>query len=127
MSLAAGRTRCTRSGPSCGPLASTGWLLLAAVALTVAVGAAAAAAAARPRQAVDPAKLSLTGIHLGQAVVAILAVLAISDEYSTGMIRITLTAMPRRHRCWPPRPPSPEASCWRRAPSRCWRRCWPGG
>ena len=44
----------------------------------------------------DPAKLSLTGIHLGQAVVAILAVLAISGEYSTGMIRITLTAMPRR-------------------------------
>ncbi len=44
----------------------------------------------------DPAKLSLTGIDLGQAVVAILAVLAISGEYSTGMIRITLTAMPRR-------------------------------
>ena len=44
----------------------------------------------------DPAKISLTGIDLGQAVVAILAVLAISGEYSTGMIRTTLTAMPRR-------------------------------
>jgi ABC-2 type transport system permease protein len=46
----------------------------------------------------DPAKLSLTGILAGQAVVAIIAVLAISNEYSTGMIRVTLTAMPRR---WP--------------------------
>ena len=45
---------------------------------------------------VDPAKISLTGIDLGQVVVAVLAVLAISGEYSTGMIRITLTAMPRR-------------------------------
>jgi ABC-2 type transport system permease protein len=75
-------------------LASTGWLLAGAAALTVAVSAAAAAAAA---PGLDPAKLSLTGIQAGQAVVAILAVLAISDEYSTGMIRITLTAMPRRH------------------------------
>jgi ABC-2 type transport system permease protein len=45
---------------------------------------------------VDPAKLSLTGVQFGQAVVAILAVLAISTEYTTGMIRSTLTAMPRR-------------------------------
>jgi ABC-2 type transport system permease protein len=45
---------------------------------------------------VDPTKLSLTGINLGQAVVAILAVLAISGEHSTGMIRVTLAAMPRR-------------------------------
>ncbi|WP_406429359.1 hypothetical protein [Streptomyces sp. NBC_01589] len=40
--------------------------------------------------------LSLTGIHLGQTVVAILAVLMISGEYSTGMMRTTLTATPRR-------------------------------
>ena len=44
----------------------------------------------------DTTKLSLTGIEFGQAVVAILAVLVISGEYSTGMIRTTLTAMPRR-------------------------------
>jgi ABC-2 type transport system permease protein len=44
----------------------------------------------------DPTKLSLTGIGLGQAAIAILAVLAVSGEYSNGMIRITLTAMPRR-------------------------------
>jgi ABC-2 type transport system permease protein len=76
----------------------TGWLLLAIVALTVAVSAVAAAAVTCPAGgcAVDPAKLSLTGINLGQALVAIVAVLAISGEYSTGMIRTTLTAMPRR-------------------------------
>ncbi|MBO0808270.1 MAG: ABC transporter permease, partial [Actinobacteria bacterium] len=33
---------------------------------------------------------------LGQAMVAILGVLTISTEYSTGMMRTTLTAMPRR-------------------------------
>jgi ABC-2 type transport system permease protein len=79
-------------------LASTGWLLLAAVALTVAVSTMVAAAVTCPAGncAEDPAKISLTGIYLGQAVVAILAVLMISGEYSTGMIRVTLAAIPRR-------------------------------
>jgi len=78
--------------------ASTYWLLLAAAALTVAVSAAAAAATSCPAGhcAEDPAKISLTGIYLGQAVVAVIAVMAVSSEYSTGMIRLTLTAMPRR-------------------------------
>jgi ABC-2 type transport system permease protein len=79
-------------------LAGTFWLLLAAIALTVAVGSAAAAEvtcqAAGCGQ--DPAKISLTGIDLSQAVVAIFAVLSIGGEYSTGMIRVTLTATPRR-------------------------------
>jgi ABC-2 type transport system permease protein len=56
------------------------WLLAAAIALTVTVSAAAAAAARCPACPVDPAKLALTGIGLGQAVVAILAVLAIGSE-----------------------------------------------
>jgi ABC-2 type transport system permease protein len=77
-------------------LASTGWLLLAAVVLTVAVSAA-AVAAATPAPGLDLPRLSLTGVQAGQAVVAMLAVLAVSNEYSTGMIRVTLTAMPRRH------------------------------
>jgi len=78
--------------------ASTGWLLLAAAVLTIAVSTAADAAAACPSGGcqADPAKLSLSGVWAGQAVVAVIAVLAISGEYSTGMIRITLTAMPRR-------------------------------
>jgi len=79
-------------------LASTSWLLLAAAALTVTLSAAAAAATRCPSRACadDPAKISLTGIYLGQAVVAILAVLAVSSEYGTGMIRVTLAATPRR-------------------------------
>ena len=79
-------------------LAGTFWLLLATAALTVAVSGAAAAAVRCPSGgcADDPAKISLTGIYLGQAVVAVLAVIAISGEYGTGMIRVTLTAMPRR-------------------------------
>jgi ABC-2 type transport system permease protein len=79
-------------------VASTGWLLLGAVVLTVAVSATAdAAATCRPGGCqADPAKISLTGIQAGQAIVAIIAVLAIGNEYSTGMIRVTLTAMPRR-------------------------------
>ena len=75
-----------------------GWLLLGAIALTAGVGAIAANAAACPGQTcqIDPAKVSLTGIYLGQAVVAIMAVTSVSGEYSTGMIRLTLTATPRR-------------------------------
>jgi ABC-2 type transport system permease protein len=73
-------------------------LLLAAAALTVAASAAAAAATKCPAAGCgqDPAKVSLTGIYLGQAVAAIVAVLAVGTEYSTGVIRTTLTAMPRR-------------------------------
>ena len=79
-------------------LAGTFWLLLAAAALTVTVSAAAAAATRCPSGgcADDPAKISLTGLYLGQAVIAVLAVMTVSGEYSTGMIRLTLTVMPRR-------------------------------
>jgi ABC-2 type transport system permease protein len=80
-------------------VAGPAWLLAGTVAATVAVSAAATAAARCPSGTacpVDTTKLSLTGIQAGQAVVAVLAVLAISGEYSTGMIRITLAAMPRR-------------------------------
>jgi ABC-2 type transport system permease protein len=82
----------TVSGPA--------WLLLGIAALTIAVSTAAAGATHCPQNLtcpVDTTKLSLTGIQFGQAVVAILAVLAFGNEYSTGMIRVTLAAMPRRH------------------------------
>jgi len=81
----------TVSGPA--------WLALGIAALTIAVSAAAVGATHCPQNMacpVDPAKLSLTGVQFGQAVVAILAVLTISNEYSSGMIRITLAAMPNR-------------------------------
>jgi ABC-2 type transport system permease protein len=77
----------------------TGWLVAATAVLTVAVSTAVLAATRCGSGSVcaaDTTKLSLTGIEVGQAVVAVLAVLAISNEYSTGMIRTTFTAMPRR-------------------------------
>ncbi|WP_329244388.1 ABC transporter permease [Actinoallomurus sp. NBC_01490] len=76
----------------------TAWLLLAVAGLTVALSAVAAAAATCPSTgcATDTTKLGLTGVQLGQAAVALLAVLGVSGEYGTGMIRTTLTAMPGR-------------------------------
>jgi ABC-2 type transport system permease protein len=81
----------TVSGPA--------WLLLGLAALTIAVSTAAVGATHCPQHLtcpVDPAKLSLTGIQFGQAVVAILAVLTVGNEYSSGMMRVTLAAMPSR-------------------------------
>ncbi len=79
-------------------LPGTPWLLAGLVASTVAVSSAAAAAVTCPAGgcAVDPARISLTGVYLGQALAAVLGVLVVSGEYSTGMIRTTFTAMPRR-------------------------------
>ena len=73
-------------------------LLAGVVALTVAVGAVAAGAAQCQSATcgIDPAKVSFTGIYLGQAVAAVAGVLAIGNEYSTGMIKLSLTAVPRR-------------------------------
>jgi len=75
-----------------------GWMLIAAIALTAGVGALAANAVTCPSGGcqIDPAKVSLTGVYLSQAVIAMLAVASVSGEYSTGMIRLTLTAVPRR-------------------------------
>jgi ABC-2 type transport system permease protein len=48
------------------------------------------------RTGADPAKIALTGVDLGQVVVALLAAAVIGGEYGTGMIRVTLAATPRR-------------------------------
>jgi ABC-2 type transport system permease protein len=79
-------------------LPGTGWLLLGCMALTVALSATAAAAVkcGSTGCGLDSGKVSLAGIVLGQAVVVILAVLAMSGEYSTGMFRTTLAAIPHR-------------------------------
>ena len=79
-------------------VSSTLWLLLATIALTAAVGLISVAGVRCPYEgcAADPAKISLAGIDLGQAVVAVLAVFVITGEYGTGMIRASLAAMPRR-------------------------------
>ena len=85
-------------GRSCGPCGARRGYLLAVAAATIVLGLV-ADAAARCSSAycqVDPARISLTGIYLSQAVVAVLAVQAISSECGSGMIRTTFTAMPRR-------------------------------
>jgi ABC-2 type transport system permease protein len=70
--------------------------MIGAVALTIGVSAVIATATHESPHGGDPTKLALSGIYLGQSVVAVLAVLAISEEYGTGMIHVTLTAVPNR-------------------------------
>ena len=79
-------------------VAAPRWLLLGMIATTVALSAAAAAVVTCGPTAChgDPTRLSLTGVQLGQALAAILAVLVVGGEYGSGMIRTTLTAMPHR-------------------------------
>jgi ABC-2 type transport system permease protein len=74
------------------------WLLLAGAALTVTLGLLADAATRCPATAcaIDPAKTSLLGVYLGQAIIVIASVSMISGEYGNRMILTTLTAMPRR-------------------------------
>ncbi|MGW5355435.1 ABC transporter permease [Streptomyces sp. NPDC004031] len=77
------------------------WLAAAVAVGTVAVGVASTAAVhcgAAPGAVCgqDPAKVGLAGVQAGQAGVAVLAVLLIGAEYGTGMIRVTLAAVPRR-------------------------------
>jgi len=79
-------------------VASPLWLLLGTIAATVALSVAVTSVMTCGAAGCgdDTTKLSLTGVELGQALVAILAVLVISGEYSSGMIRTTLAAMPHR-------------------------------
>ncbi|MFF4398748.1 ABC transporter permease [Streptomyces sp. NPDC001480] len=74
------------------------WLLLATATVTVALGAAVSAIATCPHAGcgIDAPRLVLSGVYLGQAPVAVLAVLTVSGEYSTALIRTTLTAVPSR-------------------------------
>ncbi len=48
------------------------------------------------RATLDPAATVLGGYQFAQLAVGILGVLAVTNEYSSGMIRATLTAVPRR-------------------------------
>jgi len=78
-------------------VSSTGWLLLTMIVVTVGFGVLEAVVQKCPTScSYDTPKLSLTGILVGQAAAAVLAVLAVTGEYGSGMIRITLTAVPRR-------------------------------
>lgn len=76
-------------------IASTWWALAAMVVATVG-GGAAMAALVRADTADDFARWALAGAMLGQAVAAALGAASMGDEYRSGLILITLTAIPRR-------------------------------
>lgn len=44
----------------------------------------------------DPTQVSLRGVYLAQLAIGVLGVMAVTGEYSTGMIRATMSAVPRR-------------------------------
>jgi ABC-2 type transport system permease protein len=76
-------------------IASTWRALVATVVATVG-GGAAMAALVHTDTADDFARWALAGAMLGQAAVAALGAAALGDEYGSGLILVTLTAVPRR-------------------------------
>jgi len=79
-------------------IAGNAWLAGAVIVLTIGLSAAVSAAVECTSAGcdADPTKIALTGVVLGQAIVAILGALMMSGEYGTGMIGATFAAMPRR-------------------------------
>lgn len=83
-------------------LPSTGWLVLTAALLTIALGAVVAVSvnvSLCPTPTTcgeDTTRLALIGVWIGQVGVIVVAVLAMTSEYSTRTIHATLTADPRR-------------------------------
>lgn len=84
---------------------STYWTLIAAVIIGIGIGALICYATENQvthlghgaHFGFDPAKRSLTAFaELGQLVMMVLGAMVITAEYSTGMIRTSLTTMPRR-------------------------------
>ncbi|MER6127338.1 ABC transporter permease [Streptomyces sp. NPDC001795] len=83
---------------------STGWTLFAAFAVTVAFGTLVSALSnakyddlsQQQKLTFDPAGTSFTGGVLGQLAMIAFGVMVIGGEYSTGMIRNSLAAVPRR-------------------------------
>jgi ABC-2 type transport system permease protein len=85
-------------------LRSTRWSLLVAVVLTVGLPVLFAAVTSshwgsmNPHERADrhPLDIALAGVNLSQLAIAVLGVLVITGEYSTGMIRASFTAVPKR-------------------------------
>jgi ABC-type transport system involved in multi-copper enzyme maturation permease subunit len=85
-------------------LRSTVYTLLAAVVLMIGIGALFSAVtasqyhtfSAADRATFNPATTSLNGVIFAVVAFGVLGVLLMSGEYSTGMIRASLTAVPRR-------------------------------
>jgi len=82
-------------------LRSTWWALGAFAVTTIGTGVllcavAAAHAAAGKHHGLSTATLSLYGTYLAPVTIGVLGALAVTGEYMTGMIRATLTAVPKR-------------------------------
>jgi ABC-type transport system involved in multi-copper enzyme maturation permease subunit len=85
---------------------STFWALTVTVVLGIALGAVISAATAHSyarfsaaqKLTWDPTGVSGAGMAIAQLAIAVLGVLCISSEYSSGMIRTSLIAVPKRGR-----------------------------
>jgi ABC-2 type transport system permease protein len=85
-------------------LRSTRWSLLIATILAIGLPALFAAVTSShwgsmsPHERADrhPLDIALAGVNVAQLAIAVLGVLVITGEYSTGMIRASFTAVPRR-------------------------------
>ncbi|WP_069815225.1 ABC transporter permease [Streptomyces sp. TP-A0874] len=83
---------------------STVWTLALAALLTILLGALISAItnsqfdqlSGNSRIAFDPTFTSFSGMGIGQLAMIVFGVLVVSTEYSTGMIRTSLAAVPRR-------------------------------
>ena len=89
---------------------STYWSLIALAVITIGLGAlfcfgkaqhfgqlpASVQHAQRAAEISQATEVSLFGLILGQLVIAVLGALTITSEYSTGMVRTSLSVMPRR-------------------------------
>ncbi|THA70420.1 ABC transporter permease [Streptomyces sp. A0958] len=85
-------------------VSSTIWTLISAFVVTVAMGAALCAVmnsqfdqlADAERATFDPTLISFSGMILGQLAMVVFGVLVVGTEYSSGMIRTSLAAVPQR-------------------------------
>ncbi|MGW1955450.1 ABC transporter permease [Streptomyces sp. NPDC001920] len=85
-------------------VASTVWTLSLAVVVTIALGMLISilsrnefdSMSERDRLSFDPTFISFAGMSLGQLAMIVFGVLVVSNEYSTGMIRTSLAAVPQR-------------------------------
>jgi ABC-2 type transport system permease protein len=85
-------------------VASTVWTLGLAVVVTIALGMLISALSKseydnmseRSRLTFDPTFISFAGMSLGQLAMIVFGVLVVANEYSSGMIRTSLAAVPQR-------------------------------
>jgi ABC-type transport system involved in multi-copper enzyme maturation permease subunit len=83
---------------------STYWSIFAAVVVGIGLGAAISAGNAhsysqmspQDKATFDPTSLSTAGLFFAQLALGVMAIMAVTSEYSTGTIRTTLAAVPQR-------------------------------